>query len=68
MSDEPLYRDVKLNVVIVYDDEGNYVVHGNNTGTPAELFKAVGPLWAFDPSSEHVIYRELDLTIPVFPK
>lgn len=56
--------DMPVRVVILYNDKGDYVIHGSNVGTPADLFKAVSALWFFDPSKEGVHYAEFELDVP----
>lgn len=60
-------RTLSIKAVIVTDGE-NYLIHGSNTETPDQMFKAIGPIWGFDPSSETAHYVELQVSLPEFEK
>jgi hypothetical protein len=46
-------------VVITNGDD--FVIHGSKTQTPAEMFKALAPLWDFDPQTDKAIFLESEL-------
>ena len=57
-------RNLTVRAVIIYDDNGNYVIHGSSTGTPSDLYKAVAPLWDFNPCNETIRYVEIPMAVP----
>lgn len=60
------YKDLTIKFIIIYDDEGNYVIHGQSNVSVEEMFSAMKPLWNLDPSKETVNYIELNTKIPLY--
>lgn len=58
-------RTLKIHAVIVTDGE-NYFIHGSNSEQPGEMFKAMQPIWSFDPATETAHYVELEVALPEF--
>ena len=58
-------RTLRVKAVIVTDGE-NYLIHGSNEEKPDAMFKAIAPLWGFDPSIETAHYVELEVSLPEF--
>jgi hypothetical protein len=61
-SDKSVSLPVKL--VLIYDEEGNYIVHGCNSESPQDMFTAVSGLWPLDPQKETVRFLETTLIVP----
>ncbi len=59
-------KKVIVQAVIVVDDKGNYLIHGNNDQKPEEMFKAIAPLWDFNPSTETAHYVAVEIALPEF--
>lgn len=57
-------RTLKVKAVILTDATGAYLIHGSSDETPEEMFRAIGPLWQFDPSQETVNFIEMDVILP----
>lgn len=61
-------RKLRLKAIVAVNNEGNYVIHGSDEETPAEMFKAIAggenPIWHFDPSTEQVHYVEVEVSLP----
>ena len=51
---------------VILTDGDKYIIHGTGEQSAAELFKAVSPLWNFDPSIETAHYVELSVQLPEF--
>ncbi len=49
---------------VVLTDGTNYLIHGANDETPEDMFKAMTPIWHFDPSKETSHYVELNVELP----
>ena len=54
---------MKIKAVIMTDGE-HYFIHGTSDETPAEMFKAMHPIWSFDPERETVHFVELKVNLP----
>jgi len=59
-------RTLIIKAVIGCDKQGNFIIHGSSDETPSEMFKAIAPIWTFDPSQETVHYVEIPVTIPEY--
>lgn len=58
-------KTLQVRAVIITDGEG-YFIHGTHEEAPDAMFKAMSPIWGFDPSKETVHYVELTVTLPDF--
>jgi hypothetical protein len=56
---------MKIKAVILTDGE-HYFIHGSDSETSAEMFKAMQPIWAYDPATESAHFVELEVAIPDF--
>lgn len=56
-----------VKAVVLVDDKGGYMIHGSNVETSLEMFKAMQPIWSFDPASEKAHYVEIDIMLPDAP-
>lgn len=61
----PTHRAMKIKVVMVYDDMGNYLLHGASNQEPAEMLKAVQSLWTIQPDNEYMCCFEFTVNVPV---
>ena len=52
-----------IKAVVVCDKEGNHLIHGASYESPPEMFRAITPVWTFDPSKETVHYVEIPVNI-----
>lgn len=55
-------RELKIKAVVITDGE-HYIMHGTDTSTPAEMFKAMAPVWNFDPSRETAHFVEVTVKL-----
>jgi hypothetical protein len=53
---------------VVLTDGTDYLIHGSSDETSDQMFKAMMPLWGFDPAKETAHWVELTVTIPDFEK
>lgn len=60
-------KTLQIKAVIITDGE-SYFIHGVSGETPPDMFRAMAPLWSFDPSRENVHYIEVEVTIPEYEK
>lgn len=60
-------RKMRLKAVVLTDGE-NYIIHGSNEESAAEMFKALQPIWGFDPASEMAHFIEFEVTLPDMEK
>lgn len=60
----PGVKRVTAKCVILYDNNGSYIIHGTSKDGTADLFKAVSSLWTFDPKSEAAQYFECEIEVP----
>ena len=58
-------RKLTIKAVVVTDGE-NYLIHGSNEEAPPEMFKAIAPIWGFDPSKETAHFIEMEVSLPEF--
>jgi len=58
---------LKIRAVLFTDGE-HYFIHGNDSETPAEMFKTMLPIWNFDPSTENAEMVEFMVEISDTPK
>lgn len=58
-------RTLKMKAVIMTDGE-HYFIHGSNNEKPDEMFKAMQPIWSFDPATETAHFVELEVSLPEF--
>lgn len=58
-------KTLKIKAVILTDGD-NYFIHGSNDETSKEMFKAMTPIWTFDPFNETAHFVELTVTVPDF--
>jgi hypothetical protein len=56
---------MKIKAVIITDGE-HYFIHGSDTETSLEMFKAMQPIWSYDPATESAHFVELEVAIPDF--
>lgn len=56
-------RQMRIKAVIVTDGS-KYLIHGSSDQTSQEMFKALSPLWGFDPATETAHFVELEVTLP----
>ena len=56
-------KTIKVKAVIITDGS-DYLIHGASNETPQEMFKAITPLWSFNPQTEMVHYVELEVNVP----
>lgn len=56
--------NITAKAVIIYDDQGNYLIHGSNDGTPEDFFKKMQPLWDLNPAIETARYVTFQLSLP----
>lgn len=56
-------RELTIKAVIITDGN-NYMIHGSSEETPDAMFKAVAPIWSFDPSKETAHYVEMLVSLP----
>lgn len=61
-------KPVMVRACIVYDNEGNYFIHGSNSETPQEMFKAMSSLWTMQPDKEAVNFVEFQAWLPDLDK
>jgi len=59
----PLTQVILVKAVIVYDDQGSYFIHGTSKDDASTMFKAMAPIWGFDPSKELAHEIELELEV-----
>lgn len=64
LANPSYFKELKIKAVIIFDDAGNYFIHGVGGATAGEMFKAMLPLWEFNPEREAVHAIELDLNVP----
>jgi hypothetical protein len=64
-SDTPSVTEVLLKFIVVFDDNGDYMIHGSSNEAPEEMFKAIAPIWQFDPSKESVRYVTMEAKLPL---
>lgn len=57
-----------VKMVLIYNDNGDYIIHGCNSESPQAMFKALTGLWPLDPAVESVRFLELTLTVPEIAK
>jgi hypothetical protein len=57
-------KNFMVQAVIIYDDKGNYLIHGSNDGTPADLLKKMQPLWDINPLTETARYVTFQMSVP----
>lgn len=62
------YQPFTLKFVVIFDDYGNYTIHGNSTQNSGEMFKAMSPLWDFDPKTEMAQFMEIEAKLPRISK
>lgn len=62
-SDDPR-KKVPIRACIIFDNNGNYFIHGSNSETPQEMFKAMVSLWTMDPSKESIAFVEFSAYLP----
>lgn len=55
--------EILIKAVLIFDEEGNYFIHGTSDETPDTMFKAMHPLWSIDPSKETVHYVEIPMMV-----
>ena len=60
-------KTLRVKAVIMTDGE-NYFIHGASDETPDKMFKAMHPIWDFDPSKEMVHYVEVNIELPELEK
>lgn len=61
----PLTQVVVVKALIVYDDQGNYFIHGTSKDEASTMFKSMVPaMWDFDPAKELVQEIIIDLELP----
>lgn len=53
---------MKIKAVILTDGE-HYMIHGSDTETSTEMFKAMQPIWSFDPATEKAHFVELEVAL-----
>lgn len=58
-------RQMQIKAVIITDGS-KYAIHGASDQTSQEMFRAMGPIWGFDPATETAHYVELEVTLPEF--
>lgn len=57
-------KKLSIKAVILSDKEGNYLIHGSNAESTEEMFKAMQPIWHFDPSKETAHAIEFPVEVP----
>jgi hypothetical protein len=57
-------KSLSIKAVILSDKEGNYLIHGSNAENHEEMFKAMQPIWHFDPSKETAHIIEFPVEVP----
>lgn len=56
---------IKVKAVVMRDATGeHWFIHGASDEDPSAMFKAMAPLWGFNPAEEAVHYVEFELTVP----
>jgi hypothetical protein len=60
-------RTLLIRAVVLTDGE-KYLVHGSDSETPQEMFKAMQPIWDFDPRRETAHFVELTVHVPEWEK
>jgi hypothetical protein len=55
--------EMALRFVMVTDGT-DFIIHGSAKQTPAEMFKALIPLWDFDPAIDKSYFFEATLELP----
>jgi hypothetical protein len=55
-------RTLKVKAVLVTDGT-HFLIHGSDVESPSEMFKAMAPIWSFDPSKESAHYFEWEINI-----
>lgn len=58
-------RKLTIKAVVVTDGE-NYLIHGSNEEAPSEMFKAIAPIWSFNPATETAHFIEMEVSLPEF--
>lgn len=58
-------RTLKIKAIVVTDGK-HYFIHGSDTETPEEMFKAMAPIWQFNPATETAHFVELEVALPEF--
>jgi len=53
-----------VKAVVLVDDKGGYMIHGSDAETSLEMFKAMQPIWSFDPATERAHYVEIEIMLP----
>ena len=56
-------KTLLIKAVVLTDGE-HYLIHGSDSESPEEMFKAMAPIWAFDPLKETVHFVELSVNLP----
>lgn len=59
-------KTLMIRAVIACDAAGNYIIHGASDESPSDMFKAIAPIWQFDPSQETVHYIEIPVNVPEY--
>ncbi len=60
-------KTLLIKAVVLTDGE-HYLIHGSDSESPEDMFKAMAPIWAFDPSKETVHFVELSVNLPELEK
>ena len=55
---------ILIKAVIIFDDDGNYLIHGTNKEDAATMFKTMAPIWNLDPTSEMAQTIIFDVMLP----
>lgn len=65
-------RTVKIKGVLILDNSGAYVLHGDNEKSSIDMFKLLTggqePLWHFDPANDAAHAVEFEVTVPEVEK
>lgn len=56
-------RVLKIKAVVLTNGE-HYFIHGSDEESSGDMFKAMQPIWAFDPATETAHFIELEVTLP----
>ena len=56
-------RVVTIKAVILTNGE-HYFIHGSDAEDAKAMFKAMTPIWEFDPSTETAHYVEIEVSLP----
>jgi len=60
-------KTLLIKAVVLTDGE-HYLIHGTDSESPEEMFKAMFPIWTFDPSKETAHFVELSVNLPELEK